>query len=112
MARFSPLDIVIEIVELSRDLMADIRNSLTYYRASVYKHETSALIKKQIEELRLISSLIGDDSIHEVFQDFEAVKNIDFNSMNQGECSFSMRTTTLVKSLEDCLVQIQDNACN
>ncbi|MGE0174269.1 MAG: hypothetical protein AB7T49_15840 [Oligoflexales bacterium] len=103
MSRTSQVDILVELIELSREVMADIIHQLNYYRASVYKAETAQAIKDRISNLRLIVSLIDNDFLIEPFHDYDAtVSNGNIKAV-PGECIFSGRVTSLVNSLAEHL---------
>ena len=50
MSRYDRRDIMMELIELSRDLKTEIMQQLNYYRASVYKNETAAVVERKIEQ--------------------------------------------------------------
>ncbi len=103
MSRFGHADILLELVDLCREISGEIEHQLGYYRASVYKQETSGIIKKKIEHLRLVANLIGCDHLAEIFHDHDAVIAAGALHYVPGECSFSARTTGLLKSMNDQL---------
>lgn len=103
MSRFGHADILLELVDLCREISGEIDHQLNYYRASVYKQETATVIKKKIEHLRLVSNLIGDDHLSEIFHDHDAVVAAGALNYIPGECSFSARTTGLLKNMLDHL---------
>jgi hypothetical protein len=103
MSRTNQVDILVELMELSREVMADIMHQLNYYRASVYKNETAQVIKDRISNLRLIVSLVDGDILLEPFEDYDAtVSNGNIKAV-PGECVFSGRVTTLLNSLSEQL---------
>ncbi len=99
MSRLSRLDIVNELVDLIKDLSQDVTQQLQYYRASVYKQETSAAILQKIDHLRIISQLLGHAELDDLFNDFDASAGNGNVRLSQGECLFSHRVTTLTRSL-------------
>jgi hypothetical protein len=101
MARLSHADIIHEMIELCREIMGDIRQQLTYYRASVYKDETAKQIRDRLEQLRVVSRVLSDDVLLEAFSDHDAVKDANSIHFLPGECSFSSRTTVLLETLEN-----------
>lgn len=112
MSRFGHTDILLELVDLCREIAGEIEQQLTYYRASVYKNETATIVKKKVEHLRLVTQLIGHDMLTEVFSDHDAVAAAGALHYVPGECSFSARTTCLTQSMMqqlDCLAQAATN---
>lgn len=110
MARFGHVDIISELVELCLETMGEIRQQLSYYRASVYKQETGSLIDERIQLLTTVAALINDDLVNECFRDFKAIE-IDGNSnLPSGECSFSSRVCRLITSLDAQLSNVVDRA--
>ncbi len=103
MPRFSHTDLVSELVELCNTLLSDVRQQLDFYRFSVYKHETAALISGKVQQLRLIVELLGDDLAMEPFRDHDAVVDATNGNNALGECSFSGRTSRLMTALTACL---------
>ena len=45
MSRTNPEDILMELIELCKDLKSEIMQQLNYYKASVYKNEMGELIE-------------------------------------------------------------------
>lgn len=110
MARQRPTDIVVELVELAHDLMQDMRQQLSYYRASVYKGETAAVIAAKVEKLRVITLVVGDDALQEALRDYDAMTANGAMHCAPGECSLSHRLTTLLNTLEDQLSEVMARA--
>lgn len=106
MSRFRPSDILLELIDLSGERMDELRQQLVYYRASVYKDETSSQIHEKIEQLRLICGFLGDDTIQESFKDYEVMATLGVMNYVPGECSFSRRVTTLLANLGDALMKL------
>lgn len=103
MSRYNFSDIMIELIELSREIMTDIRCQLNYYRASVYKIEMASNINKKIHQLQLVIKLLGNESLLEPIKDYEATE-INYNTKAiPGECLFSSRCITLLGALEKLL---------
>jgi hypothetical protein len=100
MNRLNQLDVVIELGELCRDLVSEIRYQLNYYRASVYKSETAKHISYRVEKLRLVAKLMMDDTLLDAFQDHDAERELGPQACVSGECSFSSRTTRLLATIE------------
>ena len=107
-ARRRDEDVFGELVELSTDIVTEIRDHLRYYRASVYKHETAAAIKGGIEDLRFILSLIRDDSVDEVMRDYDALSDNPGATAAPGECSFAVRVTSMLGPMSDGLSRLAE----
>ncbi len=110
MMHFNQLDLVIELSELCRDIVSEVRHQLNYYRASVYKHETSRHISHRIEKLRLVAKLMNDEVLLEGFRDHDAEREMGVAAYVPGECSFSTRTTRLLQCIEKHCEIIIDQA--
>ena len=106
MSRLRHLDILVELIELCHERMSEVRQQLIYYRASVYKAETSKLIAGKVEQLRLVASFFADLMIHEAFTDYETMSPEGGMNLAPGECPFSLRVTTLLQSLEHRMVRM------
>ena len=100
MSRYDRRDIVMELIELSRDVKAEIMQQLNYYRASVYKNETAAVVECKIEQLQLVAELIGDDELSDAFRDYEAMKKGGLEMAPPGECLLSLRTMNLMTATD------------
>ena len=79
MPRLQLRDILSELIELYREVIQDVRLQLNYYRVSVYKHETAAIIKDKIAQLHFITKLVAIDSLLESFEDYQA-------TLSNGNC--------------------------
>ena len=106
MSRFRHTDVIIELIELCHERMDEIRQQLSYYRASVYKDEAAAGIDSIIGQLRLIAGILADDLLREAFKDFDAVARRGIENYVPGECSFSRRVTMLLSSMDEHLRRI------
>ncbi len=100
MSRYDRQDIMMELIELSQDLKSEILQQLNYYRASVYKSETSVIIEGMIEQLKLLGDLIGDDELQDAFLDYEAMRRNGPMLVAPGECLLSLRTMALLKATD------------
>ncbi|HYX33057.1 MAG TPA: hypothetical protein VE954_08065 [Oligoflexus sp.] len=100
MSRYDRRDIMMELIELSRDIKTEIMQQLNYYRASVYKSETALLVENRIQELQLVADLIGDDELQDVFRDYEALKRNGLLLATPGECLLSLRTMNLLQATD------------
>jgi hypothetical protein len=106
MSRFRQTDVIVELIELCHDRMDEIRQQLSYYRASVYKDEAAGHIDGLIVQLRLIGGILNDDLLKEAFKDFDAVARRGIQNYIPGECSFSQRVTMLLAAMEEHLRRI------
>lgn len=100
-------DILIEIYDLSREMIADIRNQLNYYRASVYKDETASNIENRIASLHKIVDIVPFKLLLEPFADYYAEKNNN-NEFIPGECKLSARVLRLITNLEEVIVKLSE----
>lgn len=103
MSRIRQVDVLVEMVELGREIIGGIRHQLVYYRASVYKDETARLMGDQIDRLRVIANILKGEALAESFKDYDAMRELGAMACAPGECSFSKRVTTLLYSLDDAL---------
>ncbi|SMF21688.1 hypothetical protein [Pseudobacteriovorax antillogorgiicola] len=109
MARFDNFDIAQELVELCRDIQSDIFQQLNYYRASVYKSETAAIIDHKLSQLKLVVELLGCEETLDHFLDFEASRGNGNIALAPGECLLTWRITDLFKSLEHAYISLSDS---
>jgi|GEM_PF-1649754 len=100
MSRYDSHDIMLELIELSQDLKAEILLQLNYYRASVYKHETAAAVEKKIEEFQLAAVLIANVELLDAFLDYESMKRNGPLLATPGECLLSLRTMNLLQATD------------
>ncbi|MDA9951085.1 hypothetical protein N9D31_00795 [Oligoflexaceae bacterium] len=100
MARVNYHDVLHEMIELSTEVMREIRHQLFYYNASVYKNDLAYNIKRKVENLRLVIELSGQDELIEFFRDHDAMLNSGHFQEAPGECAFAARTTILVSGLD------------
>ena len=103
MSRVDQLDIMVELTELCRDLKDDVLQQLNYYRASVYKEETSRIIEHKIEQLRTIIELTSNAEALDLFADYEATRACGNLNLAPGECPLSSRIMTLFSQLDSVL---------
>jgi len=106
MSRIAQADILMELVELSRDVAQDLTQQLSYYRASVYKEESATDIAAKIDQLRMIATLFGDPWELEPFRDYEAMIAGQVAAVYPGECLFSRRVSTLLSAIDDHLNEL------
>jgi hypothetical protein len=93
-------DVVLELVELCKEIAHEVEQQLSYYRASVYKQETAPQVLSKVEQLRLISKLIAYTQIDEAFEDFDSSMKLGSHSLPPGECVLSQRIYQLLRGLE------------
>jgi hypothetical protein len=106
MSRYDRHDIMLELIELSRDLKSEILLQLNYYRASVYKHEAAAAVESKIAEYQLLAVLIGEDELLDAFLDYESMKRDGPLLVVPGECLLSLRTMNLLQATDRILVDM------
>lgn len=103
MSRYEHHDIMMELIELCREQKSDILQQLNYYRASVYKSETAAIIERKIGEMQLCASLIGDELLCDAFRDYDATRKNSHLLVAPGECLLSTRVLNLFKACDKIL---------
>jgi hypothetical protein len=106
MSRYDYSDIMMELMELCRELKSDIMQQLNYYRASVYKTETAKVIERKIEQMRIVADLIGDELLTDAFHDYEEMKKNSSLLVAPGECVLSMRVMNLLQVCEKICEQL------
>ena len=96
------VDISIEMLELGQELLAEIRQQLVYYRASVYNDETANQINAKVAEITLLADLLGDESMREALTDYEVLRQ-EVTTPIPGECHFSKRVSLLLGTLDQAI---------
>lgn len=109
MSRLRHADILLELIDLVDEVMADVRQQLLYYRASVYKDETAGNVRRKVDQLRLIATVTGDVQFHEILHDYDAMNVEMAQQIAPGECSFSTRVTTLLGALHQHMNSLRQN---
>ena len=94
-------DIVFELLEISKDILTNIKQQLVYYRSGVYKVETAKTITAEINKLRNVLELFCDEKLLEPLEDYYATDKLQ---LAPGECSLTMRVSQL---LTNTLQQLQ-----
>ncbi|MEY4630857.1 MAG: hypothetical protein RIQ81_977 [Pseudomonadota bacterium] len=74
MTRLRYGDVVVEMSDLAADILDDIRQQTTYYKASVYKDEALEKIARCVENLAFISRIVKNDALAECVHDYEAAE--------------------------------------
>ena len=100
MQRFDRYDIIIELIELYRDIKDDIIQQLNYYKASVYKAETAKIIDTKISQLKMLVELTNEPEALDLFHDFEETKTNGNVKIQQGECLLTLRVMHLLMELD------------
>ncbi|MBC7529938.1 MAG: hypothetical protein H7318_00055 [Oligoflexus sp.] len=100
MSRYDRGDILMELIELCRDIKSEIHQQLTYYRASVYKTETAEHIELKITQLQVLAELCGNEALCDAFRDYDEMKKNGLKNMVPGECFLSHRVANLFQSIE------------
>lgn len=107
MSRLRQQDIAVELIELSEEVMDEIRQQLIYYRASVYKDETAQNVKTRVEQLRLMAAIVADEAIQDAIRDYDAMAMNGAMQVAPGECSFSTRVTKLLSTVSQLFDQLR-----
>jgi hypothetical protein len=100
MSRFSQSDVLVELVDLATDLITETRQQLNYYRASIYKDETTRQVRERVENLRTIAELLADEALLDAFADHDEMLARGASEYVPGECSFSKRSGRLMTDLQ------------
>lgn len=100
MPRYDRGDILMELIELCREIKSEIHQQLTYYRVSVYKAETGELIEAKVKQLETLAGLLGNEQLIDAFHDYEAMKKNGYKTIVPGECFLSHRIANLFQSIE------------
>lgn len=100
MPRFDRGDILIELIELCREIKSEIHQQLTYYRVSVYKTETAELIEAKVRQLETLARVLGNEQLIDAFHDYEEMKKNGYKTIVPGECFLSHRLANLFQSIE------------
>ncbi len=100
MPRYDRGDILMELIELCRDIKSDIHQQLTYYKVSVYKTETAEQIEAKVRQLEVLAGLLGNEQLIDAFHDYEAMKKSGYKTVVPGECFLSHRLANLFQSIE------------
>ncbi len=100
MPRYDRGDILMELIELCREIKSEIHQQLTYYRVSVYKAETAQLIEEKVGQLEVLSGLFGNQELQDAFRDYEVMKKNGYKMVVPGECFLSHRIANLFQAIE------------
>lgn len=103
MARIRHSDLSIELAELCRDLAADLRQRMSYYRASAYKADAARQINSRVDQLRAIFQVLSDDTLNESMADHDAILDQGAQLLTAGECTLSVRIGILLTQMEPAL---------
>ena len=109
MSRLRHADILLELVDLIEEVSGDLRQQLVYYRASVYKDETAANIRRKVDQLRVLAQVMGEDRFSEALSDYDAMDVHAAQQIAPGECSVSTRITTLIAALAGFVQEQKSN---
>lgn len=107
MSNLQYIDAHLELTDLARELLIEIRGELRYYRASVYKDESSIKINDKLNEVHFLLTILNDEMSLEAYYDYEATKERAHLDYIPGECPFSARVTNFVTNLDLALDEIQ-----
>lgn len=109
MPRYDRSDILMELIELCRDIKSDILQQLNYYRASVYKSETAQQIEGRVAQMRTIAELCGSDLLLDAFHDYDEMKKDGLRFAVPGECLLSHRVARLFQTTDRVFEEILEN---
>lgn len=107
MVRYRVCDVMVELAELSMDLVGELRHQLQYYRASAYKHESSRALLSRVDQLRLLFELLGDEIFQEMMADYDALAAAGAQSAAPGECALALRINRLIAEASPALQEYQ-----
>ncbi len=96
MSRLRYGDFMVEIADLATDILDDIRQQTSYYRASVYKSEAISIIHRRVDHLAFVSRILKDDALAECVTDYRAAENHARPSPNADECMVTLRVMRLL----------------
>lgn len=96
------LDMLVEMLDLCQQLISELRHQLSYFKASVYKHEAQESLNSKIQILGILVGIIGDEVAKELWDDF-CSDDLSANCSPPGECSFSLKLGILLGGLDDAL---------
>ena len=107
MARVRYSDLVLELVEVAREIRSDLQQRLRYYRASAYKLDAAQNINEKVDQLRAIFQILADDDLNEAMADHDAVLMMDPQMIPQmipsGDCSMTARINILIAGMDPAL---------
>ena len=106
MARVRYSDLVLELVELSRELKADLVQRLRYYRASAYKQDTVKSINERVVQLRDIFQVLADEDLNEAMADHDAILEQGPQMLVTGDCTVTARINILMTEMEPALLAL------
>ena len=112
MAQIRYGDVVVELAERCEEIRAELHQHLLFYRASVYKTESAAEINLRVNQLRLLTSILGNDLLQECIADFDAMAQLSAQSAAPGECPLTARVARLTSSMTPILKEIQRRNAN
>lgn len=106
MSRLRYGDFMVEIADLATDILDDIRQQTSYYRASVYKSEAISIIHRRVDHLAFVSRILKDEALAECVTDYRAAEshsrpapnagNHDDEPFQSGDCLVTMRVMRLL----------------
>jgi hypothetical protein len=106
MARVRHGDLILELVEVCRELRTDLQSRLAYYRASAYKHESVKQLNIRIDQLRAIFQILADADLDDAMADHDAVMEGYGNGLFAGDCSVTTRIGLLLDGMEPALISL------
>jgi hypothetical protein len=106
MARIKHSELSSELAELCREIAADLRQRMGYYRASAYKADAAKQINSRVDQLRAIFQVLGDDALMESMADHDAILDQGAQLLAAGECTLTVRIGILLSQMEPALVAL------
>jgi hypothetical protein len=99
-------DLVLELVELCRDIRSDLTSTLAYYRASAYKRELADKIKVKVDHLRAVFQILGDDELSDAMADYDALLEGVGNIAQANDCAVTARLNVLFAGMDPALTAL------
>lgn len=106
MTRVRYSDLVLELVDVSRELKNDLVHRLRYYRASAYKQDTAKSINERVAQLRAIFQVLADDDLNEAMADHDAILEQGPQMLATGDCTVTARVNILISEMEPALAAL------
>lgn len=106
MARIRHSELMLELVDICVDISSDMRQHLSYYRASAYKLDAARQINSRIDQLRAIFQIIGDEDLNEAMLDHDSILDQGAQLLAAGECTLSARVHILLAQMTPALASL------
>ena len=106
MARIRHSELILELVDICLEIGSDLRQRLTYYRASAYKVDAARQINNRVDQLRAIFQIIGDEDLNEAMSDHDSILDHGAQLLAAGECTLSSRVNILLVQMTPTLATL------